>query len=84
MGGKPSRTPSGDVSAAARKKYGNDAGAFPVFDHESAIAAVNLRGHHDDPSKVLDKVSRYANANNDDAAKKAVASARKADAKKKN
>lgn len=83
MATKRNRTPSGAPSAAARNKYGDGHGAFPVFDHESAMSAIKLRGHSDDPAKILNKVSRYANAHSDAAAKKAVAEARKVDRHKK-
>lgn len=79
MASKPNRTPDGDVSQGAREKYGDQHGAFPVFDHRSAMSAVQLRGHAPDPAKILTKVSKYANANNDQEAKNAVADARKVD-----
>lgn len=82
MASKPNRTSSGSPSQAARNKYGDQSGGYPVFDHKSAMAAINLRGHADDPAKILDKVSRYANSHDDTAAKKAVSKARKVDRQK--
>ena len=42
------RTPAGHPTAAARKEYGyKDTGAFPIFDRESAQAALDLIGHAD-------------------------------------
>lgn len=77
------RTSKGNVTAAAREKYGmGGKGKFPVFDHTSAMSAISLRGHGDtDPSAVLAKVANYANTHNDAQAKAAVAAARKKDAK---
>jgi hypothetical protein len=44
-GTSKNRTPSGAPSAAAREKYGyKNTGEFPIFDKQSADAAVDLRG----------------------------------------
>lgn len=83
MANKPNRTPSGDVSQAAREKYGNSQGAFPVFDKQSAEAAIQLRGHAPAPNEVLNKVNRWATTNGDQAIKDQVAAARKVDRRKK-
>lgn len=79
MVNKPNRTAKGNVTQAARNKHGDKSGAFPVFDQQSAEAAINLRGHADDPSKILDKVARYANKVDNAALKHKVSEARKTD-----
>ena len=79
------RTKSGGVTAAARKKYGssksspNKTGSFPVFDRQSAMSAIKLRGHAKSKKAVLNKVSRYASSHHDATVKAAVAEARKKD-----
>lgn len=68
------------ASAADRRKSGGGKGmregSFPVETHQQRMSAVDLRGHAPDPSAVLDKVSRKANATGDTAAKAKVAKAR--------
>ena len=71
------RTKKGNVTAKARRKYGTK-GKFPVFDRKSAMSAIKLRGHGN-KKKVLNKVSRWANAHNDSIVKAAVKRARKRD-----
>ena len=73
------RTESGNVSQKARDKYGTGSeGKFPVFDQKSAMSALKLRGHSDDVSAetVINKVARWAAANDNDRVKAAVAKAR--------
>lgn len=70
------RTPSGAPSASERDKTGGGNGmrdgSFPVFDHKSAINALNLRGHAPDPAAVINKVASYADRANDSGVKAAV------------
>ena len=79
-----SRTSKGNVTQTERDKSGSKGGKFPVFDHKSAMSAIKLRhnGKGISASAVLDKVSRWANENNDDAVKNAVAKAREVDKSK--
>jgi hypothetical protein len=72
----PIRTAKGNVTAAARKQYGNPDGSFPVGDRTSALNALKLRGHSDNPTKEINRVARWANANDDAVVKKAVTKAR--------
>lgn len=39
------RTRKGNVTAKARKRFGNRRGKFPIFDTRSARSALRLRGH---------------------------------------
>lgn len=73
------RTAAGNITQDARKKHatvGKD--KFPIFDKESADAAIDLRGHAPagDRAKIIDKAAKF----DPTAAKKA----RKADKKDKN
>jgi hypothetical protein len=61
---------------AARKKAGDTSQKFPIFDRTSSLSAIKLRGHADNPDQVLNRVARWANANDDAVVKKAVAKAR--------
>ena len=51
---------------------------FPVDSERTAISALRLRGHSDDvsPETVINKVSRWASANDNDRVKAAVTKAR--------
>jgi hypothetical protein len=79
MDGK-NRTPSGAPTQAARDKTGGGSGlpsgSYPVFDHKSAINALNLRGHAQDPNDVINKVDAYADQHQDSGVKAAVKAAR--------
>ena len=87
--GNGMRTPSGGVSEAARAKYGAKKGsglkpgAYPIFDHTSAMSAIKLRGHANDPGAVLSRAARWASAHNDEVVLAAVKKARAADRVKK-
>lgn len=70
------RTDSGNVTASAREKYGDSQGKFPIFDQKSAMSAIKLRGHSDDPSGVLARASRWASIHNNSAVKSMVEKAR--------
>ena len=75
----PKRTKKGNVTAEQRKKAtGSKKGKFPVFDQKSAMSALKLRHHGKgvSPAAVIAKVSRWANANNNQAVKNAVKKAR--------
>ena len=63
------RTKKGNVTATARKKYGNKQGKFPVFDHKSAMSALRLRNHGDGVSEesVINRVRNWAMRNHDQA-----------------
>ena len=72
------RTPKGNITQAAREKYatvGKD--KFPIFDKESAEAAIDLRGHAPkaDRAKIINKAAKNA--------PKAAEKAREADKEKK-
>jgi hypothetical protein len=70
------RTSSGNVTAAARKRYGGKAGRFPIFDQRSARSALRLRGHARTAAErrsVINRAARYTPA----AAKRARAVDRK-------
>ena len=69
MGRIAKRTDAGNVTSEAREKYGDSQGKFPIFDQKSAMSAIKLRGHSDDPSGVLERASRWASANNNSAVK---------------
>lgn len=75
------RTKKGNVTAKARDKHGDENGKYPVFDQKSAMSAIKLRHHGKgvSPSSVLAKVSRWANANNNDTVKNALKKAREVD-----
>lgn len=75
------RTRKGNVTATARKRYGNRRGKFPVFDARSARSALKLRGRGKGVSKrsVVNKVSRFANRTHNASLKAAVRRARKVD-----
>jgi hypothetical protein len=79
------RTAKGNVTAEQRQKSGSGPNhSFPVFDHKSAMSAIKLRhnGKGMSASAVLAKVSRWANENNDESVKSAVAKAREVDKEK--
>lgn len=79
------RTKKGNVTASQRKKAtGSKKGKFPVFDQKSAMAALKLRHHGKgvNPSAVIAKVSRWANAHNNATVKRAVTKARQVDKSK--
>lgn len=75
------RTEGGSPTATTRKKHGSRDGAYPVWDHKSAMAAIKLRHHGKSmgAAAVLAKVARWASAHSDKVALKAVAAAREAD-----
>jgi len=79
------RTKAGTITAEARKKYGskkgspNATGSFPIHDHTSAMSAIKLRGHANDPGAVLSRAARWASAHNDEVVLAAVKKARAAD-----
>jgi hypothetical protein len=57
------RTAKGNITQSAREKYatvGKD--KFPIFDKESAEAAIDLRGHAPkaDRTKIINKAAKYA------------------------
>jgi hypothetical protein len=58
------RTPQGSVTAEARQKYSATGdGRFPIFDKESALSAIKLRGHAKSRAerlKIIRKAARYA------------------------
>lgn len=57
------RTPSGNVKSSAYKKYGNQRGAFPIFDKRSALAALKLRGHAksaEERASIVRRAARFA------------------------
>lgn len=54
------RTQAGNITAAARRRYGNERGAFPIADRRSAQAALNLRGHARSRTERLDVIHRAA------------------------
>lgn len=54
------RTPSGAPSQAARDKYGQEGGAFPIFDKKSAEDALKLRGHAKSATERADIIKRAA------------------------
>lgn len=59
----PNRTPAGNVTATARKAHGNQRGAFPIFDRQSALAALKLRGHANTPAErasIIRRAAKYA------------------------
>ncbi len=63
------RTRGGSVSAAARRKHGmrqpNRTGKFPIFDRQSALSALRLRGHANtraERESILRRAARYAPA----------------------
>lgn len=63
---EPKRTPSGEPSAEARKKYAvlSD-GRFPIWDKESAINALRLRGRGTSPTerkRIVEAAAKYAPA----------------------
>lgn len=76
MGRIAKRTDSGNVTSEAREKYGDSQGKFPIFDQRSAMSAIKLRGHSDNPNGVLERASRWANANDNSAVKAMVERAR--------
>lgn len=70
------RTRKGNVTAKARKRYGNSKGKFPIFDKRSARSALRLRGHAKSASQrrsIIARASKYVPA----AARKARAADRK-------
>lgn len=75
MARKARRTRKGNVTASARKRYGNKRGKFPIFDAKSARSAIRLRGHAKSAGERAGIIRR--------AAKFAPASAKKARAKDK-
>jgi hypothetical protein len=54
---------------------------FPVDSERTAMSALKLRGHSDDvsPETVINKVARWASANDNQTVKAAVAKAREQD-----
>ena len=76
MGRIAKRTDSGNVTSEARERYGDSQGKFPIFDQRSAMSAIKLRGHSDNPNGVLERASRWASANNNSAVANMVERAR--------
>lgn len=56
------RTPSGAPTAEARRRYGNAQRKFPVWDHKSAMSALDLLGRADNPAAELARIRRVASA----------------------
>lgn len=57
------RTAKGNVTAAARKAYGQRDGSFPIFDRKSASSALKLRGHADsarERSSIISRAAKFA------------------------
>jgi len=57
------RTSKGNVTAEARRKYGEDDGSFPIFDKKSAMNALKLRGHADrkeERRSIIRRAAKYA------------------------
>lgn len=54
------RTRAGNITAVARRRYGNARGAYPIADRRSAQAALNLRGHAVSQAERLDVIRRAA------------------------
>lgn len=79
------RSAAGTVTEEARDRFGiGKTGKFPVFDRQSALAAIRLRHHSSDVSAkvVLDKVARWARENEDTVVLEAVKRARQVDKKR--
>lgn len=77
------RTGEGNVTQKARDIHGAKSdGSFPVFDQQSAMSALKLRGHRTGEARqrIVDRVAGWANSNNNAKVKNAVANAREADA----
>lgn len=56
------RTSKGNVTASARKQYGNKRGAFPIFDKKSASSAIRLRGRAKTKAErrsILNRAAKY-------------------------
>lgn len=70
------RTSKGNVTQEAREKYGDKNDAYPIFDKQSARAALRLRGHADTPAERRSIINRAAKYDPNAAAK-----AREADKK---
>lgn len=59
------RTRKGNVTAKARKRFGNRRGKFPIFDARSANSALRLRGHAKTKAErrsIIRRAARYAPA----------------------
>jgi hypothetical protein len=57
------RTRKGNVTAEARRRYGDDEGRFPIFDRRSAESALRLRGHarsEAERQSIIRRAARYA------------------------
>jgi len=57
------RTAKGNVTAEARRRYGDKEGRFPIFDRRSAEAALRLRGHarsEAERQRIIRRAERYA------------------------
>ena len=57
------RTRKGNVTAKARKRYGNKKGKFPIFDKKSARSAIRLRGHAKSAAQrrsIINRAAKYA------------------------
>lgn len=70
------RTKKGNVTSEAREKHGNRKGKFPIFDEKSALSAIKLRGHADNPDSVLRRAAAWARRNNNKRVLAAVQKAR--------
>ena len=57
---KRKRTPSGSVTAEARRLYSNKQGRFPIFDRKSARSALRLRGRAKTKQERLNVINRAA------------------------
>jgi hypothetical protein len=57
------RTSKGNVKEAARTKYGDKEGRFPIFDKKSATSALRLRGHAKSKAErasIIRRAAKYA------------------------
>lgn len=56
------RTGRGNITAAARRRYGNKRGAFPIFDTRSARSALALRGREHTKAErrsIINRAAKY-------------------------
>lgn len=56
------RTPSGAPTAEARQRFGDRDGKFPLWDHQSAMSALDLLGRASNPAATLARIRRLASA----------------------
>lgn len=63
MAAEAKRTEGGNVSAAAYAQYGNQYGRFPIFDKQSALAALKLRGRarsKQERANIIERARKWA------------------------